>query len=295
MRLIMSACNLLVASLICLVLLYLTIGVPMSLLGTEITKLMVMQTYTGIVLILFILDLILLKIGYLKKQYLKNTPGLRLASELDRRRLFHILDDVCNKFDVKKPKVYIAESSSVNASVVGDDVLVVCRGMLNFATKSELHAILAHEIGHIKHKDNVFTQFNHIIRMLTDGAFVLAYKPFDWHKENEFFFIIGLLSLPLIIGSFILAAFKYYIDRAIQLVERLGSPLIEYRADSYAINAGLGEHLISFGEKMMEQFPEERKDCIFLSTHPTWKKRVEAARKLQEEVLAHEGTTGNRD
>ncbi len=295
MRFILSVFNLLVASLICLGLLFLMVGVPMLLLGTEITKLILIQTFTVIVFSLFVLDLILLKIGYLKKQYLKNTPGLRPASELDRKRFFHILDDVCNRFDIRKPKVYIAESSSINASVVGDDVLVVCRGMLNFATKSELHAILAHEIGHLKHKDNNYSQFNHIIRMLTAGAFVLAYKPFDWHKEHELFFFIGLLSIPLILCSFVLAAFKYLIDRAIQLIERLNSPLAEYRADRYAINAGLGEHLISFGEKMMEKFPEERKDHIFLSTHPTWKKRVEAARKLQEEALSDEGTTGNRD
>jgi len=267
-----------------LVLLLLSVGVVISILGVNITNLLLIQTYIGIAVVLFAVSFYLLKTGYVTKDYLRSIRGLRRATELDKKRIFHILDDVCNRLQVKKPTVYFTNSREINAMVVNNNVLIIHQGMINFATKQELQAILAHEMGHIIHNDNMYLQFSYILGLITQRTFDFIYKPYYDHEQ-----IMGLFHvfmLPLLFYSGILSILNLGVSLFVMLADRLASPFAEYRADRYAVKLGLGEHLISFGEKIMEINPSERKNFRFLCTHPTWKKRVLAIRKLLGEVAS---------
>jgi len=69
------------------------------------------------------------------------------------------VEQLCKKNKVPAPKLAIARSGGPNAFVFGrtpsSATLVVTQGLLNSLTKEEVKAVVAHEIGHIKHKDMV--------------------------------------------------------------------------------------------------------------------------------------------
>jgi heat shock protein HtpX len=65
--------------------------------------------------------------------------------------------EYCNKNKVKIPEITIAENSMPNAFVFGrtsnSATLCLTRGLINNLTKDETKAVIAHEVGHIKHHD----------------------------------------------------------------------------------------------------------------------------------------------
>lgn len=287
MRLLITIINFCLVCLTITFLFMLSAGIVLAIIGINITILQTLILFILIGIALFCSNRMLLKQGYVTEKYLEYNNHLKPLSELDRKRVFHIFDDVCNKSGIKRPNIYIDETLQINATVVGTDLLILNRGLLNFATRDELHAIIAHELGHIKHKDNIFEQYNFILKEITDTLFQMVSELFNEtsDKAEHAPLLITLLTLPFFIYAGILYVLKFLVEILVNIVGRLTSPAIEYRADRYAIDAGLGEHLISFGEKMLEICPDERKNYRFYATHPTWKKRVEVAQKLQKEVV----------
>jgi len=69
------------------------------------------------------------------------------------------VEELCEKNKVTMPKIFIAYSGRPNSFVFGrtpgSATLVVTKGLLNSLTKDEVKAVVAHEVGHIKHKDMV--------------------------------------------------------------------------------------------------------------------------------------------
>lgn len=81
--------------------------------------------------------------------------------EADKREhwnLYRILNKICEDSDLKKkPKLMIAEVQIPNAFAYGNFLtgsrVAVTRGLLKTLEMEEIEAVIAHEIGHIKHKD----------------------------------------------------------------------------------------------------------------------------------------------
>lgn len=224
---------------------------------------------------LFIVSRIMFYAGCGIPHYIETHKTLRPASELDRKILFHIIDDLCNRFQVKKPMVYINDAKEINACVVGNSLLVINQGLISFASRQELEAVLAHEIGHIVNGDGFYHQYNYILA--TIGALLLTTSnsaAFAFTNESSSVLTIAI-SIPFLVFTGILRIAKFAIDLIMHLGGIFTSPAAEYRADQYAVKAELTDHLISFGEKMMSKYPDERKNYRFLCTHPTWKRRIE--------------------
>lgn len=278
MRLFISIINFLTVTFACTVLLFLSVGVVVAMCGINITNLMLILTYIGVAIIILSIDTHLIKNGHVTRVYFDENPGIRRMSESEGKLLLPLVNDICDKYNIRRPKVYIQESPVINASVVGNDTLIMNRGLLQFATVGELHAIIAHEIGHIKHNDNIYYQFNYVLHIMTSCIYSFIFFPFANRDEGPSV-LIALFLMPLYFYSLLLLILSRIVGLLVSLVERLTSPYAEYRADSYAVNAGLGNQLISFGEKLMEISPEEQRNYRFFSTHPTWKRRIEAAKR----------------
>lgn len=71
--------------------------------------------------------------------------------------LHEIIGKLAAQAGVPKPKVMIVENPSPNAFAFGrtqgSSNIAVHRGLLNMLQKDEIEAVLAHEMGHIKHRD----------------------------------------------------------------------------------------------------------------------------------------------
>jgi len=72
-------------------------------------------------------------------------------------RLHQIINEVAEKAEIPKPKIYIVPSANPNAFATGRNpknaVVAVTKGILDLLTENELKGVIAHEIAHVKNRD----------------------------------------------------------------------------------------------------------------------------------------------
>jgi heat shock protein HtpX len=99
------------------------------------------------------------------------------APELNQNELQYlkpVLRRVFKKANlVKQPLVFMQDNRFPNAMVVGD-ALIITTGLINFASESELEAVLAHECGHIIHGDVILTTLNYATSKMSDVMLVVG-------------------------------------------------------------------------------------------------------------------------
>jgi heat shock protein HtpX len=76
----------------------------------------------------------------------------------DQPELHGTLDRLCALGGIAKPRVLIAETHLPNAFAIGND-LCVTRELLTRLAPAELEAVLAHELGHLAHRDGTVLEY----------------------------------------------------------------------------------------------------------------------------------------
>ncbi len=83
--------------------------------------------------------------------YAARPPGPR-EEWLERE-----LEELARRSGIRKPKLVIAEVAMPNAFAYGSPLtgsyVAVTRGLLRLLSRDEVRAVLAHEVGHLKHRD----------------------------------------------------------------------------------------------------------------------------------------------
>ena len=73
--------------------------------------------------------------------------------------LYGLVEQLARRAGLPMPKVYLIETSQPNAFATGRDpehaAVAVTRGLLQACDSEELAGVLAHELGHIKHRDTL--------------------------------------------------------------------------------------------------------------------------------------------
>lgn len=130
------------------------------------------------------------------------------------------LVNLCAKRNMPVPRVGIIEDGNPNAftygHVPGDARLVITRGLMEMLSPEELQAVVAHEVGHIRHYDFIVMSFAALVPML-------LYVIYAWvrgQRSNQLALVIG-------IGAYIA-----YI--ASQFIVLMLSRVREYFADDHA-------------------------------------------------------------
>ncbi len=79
------------------------------------------------------------------------------VSPSDAPRLHEIVDELSQRADIPKPRVFIIPEKSPNAFATGRNpnrgVVAVTQGILDILSKEELKGVLGHELGHIRNRD----------------------------------------------------------------------------------------------------------------------------------------------
>lgn len=150
----------------------------------------------------------------------------------EHSELHEIVEEIAKKSGLKNmPKLMIAEIEIPNAFAYGSPLtgnrVAVTRGLLNTLPLDEIKAVLAHEIGHLKHRDVMFMLMISIIPALVYYLGYMLYLSgwFGGARRDErgggiSLFLVGML---LIVISYLLNLFVFYMSR-----------LREYYADSHA-------------------------------------------------------------
>jgi len=83
--------------------------------------------------------------------------GAKTLDENEAPELQRIVERIANRANIQKPKVAIINTDTPNAFATGRDpkhaVVAVTTGILQILNEQELEGVLAHEIGHVKHRD----------------------------------------------------------------------------------------------------------------------------------------------
>jgi heat shock protein HtpX len=86
-----------------------------------------------------------------------RSSGAVPVSEQEAPRLYEVVRDIANRAEIPMPRIYFIDQPQPNAFATGRNpdnaVVAVTRGLLDLCNRDELRGVLAHEIGHIKHRD----------------------------------------------------------------------------------------------------------------------------------------------
>jgi heat shock protein HtpX len=95
--------------------------------------------------------------------YFGNTAMIRMATQahtLDRKenmRVYNLTENLCMTIGMTMPKLYIIDSSALNAFASGIDkksyAVTLTSGIIDALDDQELEAVIAHELTHIRNRD----------------------------------------------------------------------------------------------------------------------------------------------
>ncbi len=154
------------------------------------------------------------------------TTNMRLLKENEYTWLQETVRELCIENKVPIPKMAIARMGGPNAFVFGrtpgSATLVVTSGLLNTLTKNEIRAVVAHEVGHIKHKDMIVMTMVSVVPVI--AYFIARFTIFAPQRRDR---DRGIAAIMIGVAAFII----YFITNLLVL---LLSRLREYHSDRFA-------------------------------------------------------------
>ena len=145
--------------------------------------------------------------------------------------------------------------------------------------EDEIAAVIAHEVGHLHHRDGVY---NILLYICVMPSFLISYicGTFFWGSYGILFFV-SLLYAPLFTGFWVLSLFVYGLYTVSEKIIRWP---VEYKADQFSLKLGLGAGLISFLERMEDQDIRAKKGFLqkYGYSHPPTALRID---RLERAIL----------
>lgn len=154
------------------------------------------------------------KIMLLGTEYHEITP--EKAQSLQERQLYNVVEEMKVAAGLRfMPKVYIIDANYMNAFASGyserSAMVAITRGLMEKLDRSELQAVMAHELSHIKHFDIKLTLMvavlSNILLIIIDILFYSLVFKRDSREDNRFLVIIIVLRYVLPIITLLLALF----------------------------------------------------------------------------------------
>lgn len=151
------------------------------------------------------------------------TTNMRLLEKGEYPWLRRAVENICKKNKVPMPRLALARSGAPNAFVFGrmpkSATLAVTQGLLDSLTQEEVKGVLAHEVGHIKHKDMVvMTIVSAIPIIMYFIARFLIFAPRDERREGGAAIAIGMAAFVVYFITNLLVLYlsrlrEYYSDK----------------------------------------------------------------------------------
>jgi len=222
-------------------------------------------------------------------------PLFNKQTPLEQGELRDAIQDFARQVDFKLDNIYVMDSSKrstkANAYFSGlgpKKRIVLFDTLIQQMTTREIVAVLAHEIGHYKHKHTkamlAVSLANSLLMTSLLGLFLgnsdlaAALNGFidcgGWFNIRDAEFHINLLAFGLLYTPI-----SFFIGWAVNAFSRHN----EYQADAFASEHGLGEDLISALKKLSKStLSNLTPHPLFVSfnySHPTLLQRIKAIRK----------------
>ena len=184
-------------------------GIAIALIAAAII-ISVIRYFFGAGFSLFMLSLILLLILAVDViQWLFSPYLMRLAyklspvpeNDINYSWLLEMIHRISSQSGITTPKVYIAEVGFPNAFAYSSPIagrrVAITRPLFNLLTREELEAVLAHELGHLKHRD---MELLFAIGLIPSLIFYVAYGLIfssNNRQQSGYAFIVALALMAL--------------------------------------------------------------------------------------------------
>ncbi|AQW86573.1 heat shock protein HtpX, M48 family peptidase [Campylobacter pinnipediorum subsp. caledonicus] len=231
------------------------------------------------------------------KLVLKRYNAIKV-DEHNAQGLFKIVKNLCKKANIQMPAIYIIPEKSPNAFATGRNpkhaAVAVTEGLLDLLNEEEIEGVIAHELSHIKHYDiltgSIVAVMAGAIAMIANFAKFGAITN-NSKNSNKFLIIVFAIIMPIVASIIQMAISRereYKADKGAALItkksQHLASALmkLENYANSYRMKNASEQSAHMF---IINPFSgiSGRLSQLF-RTHPNTNDRIQALRKLQEEI-----------
>lgn len=188
-------------------------------------------------------------------------------------------------------RMFISDSNDPNAFATGRKTVCVTRGLLNYSDE-QIKGVLAHEFGHLAHKDTDSILVVAVGNFIVSAIFVII-RVFANIFMGIGQFMTALMSRSIggIIASFFIGIGRVVADFMLVLIMRAWTQLgvwlcmyssrkNEYEADEYAFNCGYGEDLCQVLESFGTVKGATGLFAALVSSHPQNYDRINRLRNL---------------
>ncbi len=198
---------------------------------------------------------------YFAPSIIKLITGAKEIERASAPKIFSIVDSLSKKANLPKaPKILTVKNPSPNAFAFGrgqkDANIALHTGLLDALDEEEVEAVIAHEVGHIKHRDVVIMTIASLIPVILYYAAIILLnsRSGDREQRNPFAVFAGGL-LARFLG---------------QLLVLWLSRVREYSADEFASKASSGKKLasalakISYGLGKQSSNSNDSISCLYI-------------------------------
>ena len=176
------------------------------------------------ILIVGLAVLMLLAQWLIGPHIIKFTTNMREMKKDEHAWAQEFVIKICKKHHLKPPKMFLVNDGNPNAFVFGltnkSANLCVTNGLMERLTKDEVKAVLAHEVGHMKHNDMVVMVIVAAIPILAFYvARFLVFAPKGGGKKDVgYMILVGIAAWIVYFVTNLLVMFfsrirEYYADR----------------------------------------------------------------------------------
>jgi heat shock protein HtpX len=258
---------------------------------------LVSQGVDNILIILFIGGFMLLQYYYSDKMIL-STMGAKTVSESEAPELHQIVSRLCAIADLPMPKIAVVKSSMPNAFATGRNqknaVVAVTTGIMQKLDHSELEAVLAHELTHVKNRDmmvmTIATFLSSMAQILVRSMPFMGSGGGRGRDSGGSFIVVFVVSLAVWVLSFILIRAlsryrEFAADRGAAIITGQPSTLVSalMKISGFRVPT---EDLRKVEGPVSALFivPALTRSSIMnlFSTHPTLEARIEALQRIEQ-------------
>lgn len=236
---------------------------------------------------------------FIQAAIIKASTGARNLERKENLRVYNLTENLCMSVGMKMPKLFVIDSSSLNAFASGIDEksfsVTLTTGIIAKLNDQELEGVIGHELSHIRNRDVrlivVTVIFVGIFAFIVDILFrsLNGGRGTDREKSDNKLTIIALVIA--IVVYFFSILFKFALSRNREYLADAGA--VELTKNSQALASALRKisghsNLQINSEDLKQSFienNEEDKKSSLLSlggvfaTHPPIEKRIEILEK----------------
>lgn len=149
--------------------------------------------FTGILMAFVFSGIVILIQWYLGPILIKSMTNMREIKENEYPEIYSMVRRISRDAGIPMPKLYLVYNSEPNAFAFGrtqsTSNIAIHTGLLNVLNKEEIEGVIAHEIGHIKHKDVAVMTVASMIPILLYYLVIVA-TPKDNRESPAWFFVV---------------------------------------------------------------------------------------------------------